>query len=72
MSALSDQVGRIDSSLTEASNELVALIQQLRDQIAAGTDVVDPATQAMLDTAETKAKALADIVPNADQPPVTP
>lgn len=66
MSALSDQVGRIDANLTEASSELVALIQQLRDQIAAGTDAVDPATQTLLDSAEGKAKALADIVPNTN------
>lgn len=62
LSEILDKAKDIDSKLTEASGEIVALIKKLQDQLS-DVDVPDEAA-ATLESIATKAAALADIVPN--------
>ncbi len=57
MATIEERFAAIGGRLDEASAEIIALIQSLRDT------GVTPAAEAILETIETKAAALADIVP---------
>jgi hypothetical protein len=57
---INDQLAAVNASLTEASNEIVARIAQLQAQVDAG----DPVDSALLAEIESRAAALANIVPN--------
>lgn len=59
---LQERFDAVDKRLDEASTEILALIQSLKDQLANGT--LTPEAEASLEALETKAAALADIVPN--------
>jgi hypothetical protein len=62
LSQLATALQSVDGKLTEASTEIIALIQTLRDQLG---DVEIPAdAEATLTAITTKATALADVVPN--------
>lgn len=63
LSELAASLGAIDSKLTEASTEIVAEIQKLRD--ALGDVEIPAAAEEALAAISAKATALADIVPNA-------
>ncbi len=73
MSAVDDlqaKLNAVESSLDEASTEIVAEIQALKDQIATN-DLT--AANATADRLAVKGRGLADIVPNppAPEPPTT-
>lgn len=63
LSELVTTLTTIDANLTEASTELTAELQKLRDALA-NTDI-PPDAEAALNNIGTKAKALADVIPNA-------
>lgn len=58
MATIEERFTAVNAKLDEASSEILALIQQLRDE------GVTPAAEAILQQIEAKAGALADIVPN--------
>lgn len=60
---LQERFDAVDKRLDEASTEILALIQSLKDQLANGT--LTPEAEASLEALETKAASLADIVPDA-------
>lgn len=63
LSELAASLSTVDAKLTEASTEILAEIQRLKDALG---DVEIPAdAQASLDAITAKANALADIIPNA-------
>lgn len=62
MATLNERLSSIETNLDEASTELLAELAKLREQI--GT--VTPEAEEILGRLETKAKALADVVPNAE------
>lgn len=65
LSALAAALAAIDSRLTEAQTEIIAEIQKLKDALG---DVELPTdAQAALEAIDTKAKTLADVVPNEPQ-----
>lgn len=70
MPTIEERFDAVDASLTEASSELTAELQKLRDELANASITLSPKAEASLSNIEAKAKALADIVPNA--PPPTP
>lgn len=63
LSELAAQLTSIDSKLNEASTEIVAEIQKLKD--ALGDAELPAEAEAALAAISAKASALADIVPNA-------
>lgn len=62
MATVDERFDAVSSNLTEGFDEIVKLIQELRD--AQGT--LTPEQDAKLTQIETKAKSLADIVPNPE------
>jgi len=62
MATLEERLAAIETALDEAGTELTAELAKLREQIASGT--VTPAALETIGRLETKAKALADIMPN--------
>lgn len=70
MATLKERFDAVDASLTEASTELTSELQTLRNELASASVTLSPEAEASLSSVEAKAKALADIVPNA--PPATP
>lgn len=67
MGAVEDRLEAVNAKLTEASTEIPALVQQLRDEIAA--NAVQESTLAALEAA---GSGLADLVPNPPPPPPPP
>lgn len=65
MATLEERLAGVETALDEAGTELTAELAKLREQIASGT--VTEAALATIGRLETKAKALADIIPN--EPP---
>lgn len=62
MATIEERFTAVNAKLDEASSEILALIQQLRD------GGVTPEAEAILQQIEAKAGALADIVPNPPAP----
>lgn len=62
MSTILERFEGVNARLDEAASEILALIQELRDQ------GVTPEAEAVLVQIEAKAQALADIVPNPPSP----
>lgn len=62
MSTILERFEGVNARLDEAASEILALIQELRDQ------GVTPEAEAVLAQIEAKAQALADIVPNPPPP----
>jgi hypothetical protein len=63
MATLQERFDAVSAKLDEASSELLAEIQNLKDQLA--NTQLTPEAEASLEAVETKANALADVVPNA-------
>lgn len=63
MATIEERFAAISAKMDEASQEILALIQKLRDED------VTPAAEAILVQIEAKANALADIVPNIEPTP---
>lgn len=70
MATLQERFDSIDASLNEASSEILAELQRLRDALAAASVTLSPEAEASLVKVERHAKGLADVIPNA--PPATP
>lgn len=64
MATIEERFTTVETKLNEASTEIVAEIQRLRE--APGT--LTPEAEAILTRLETKAGELADIVPNVEPP----
>ena len=60
MSQLDDRLVAMDARINEATTEILALLEQLRNESLSDTG------RAALEDAETKVNALADIVPNPE------
>lgn len=63
MANINETLAGINTRLTEASTEILALIKQL------GDERLTPEGRAALEAIEAKATALADIVANVEPPP---
>lgn len=66
MATIEERFTTVETKLNEASTEIVAEIQRLRDELAAAQ--LTPEAEAILERLETKAGELADIVPNVEPP----
>lgn len=67
LSELLTAVGEVETKLDEASTEILAELEKLRT-----TDPdISPEGAAVVERVKTKAQALADIIPNAPEPPTT-
>lgn len=64
MATIAERLTLVETALDEAGTEIVSELAKLRDQIANGT--VTPEALETLGRLETKAKALADIIPNTN------
>lgn len=62
MATVIERLSGIETSLDEASTELLAELTKLREQLG---NVITPEAEAVIARLETKAKALADVIPNA-------
>lgn len=63
MATVAERLSAVESALDEGAQELVAELAKLREQIANGT--VTEEALATIGRLETKATALANIIPNA-------
>ncbi len=69
MATLQERFDKVDANLDEASSELQAELQALRDALAAAQVTLPADAEASLSRVEAKSQALADIVPNAEPNP---
>lgn len=62
MATLIERLAGIESALDEASTEITTELANLRAQLG---NVITPEAEAIIGRLEGKAKALADVIPNA-------
>jgi chromosome segregation ATPase len=65
MATIDERLAAIEGSIDEAGGEITLELAKLREQLG---NVITPEAEATIARLETKAKALADIIPNAPPP----